>query len=81
MPMPEARGVPLLICAEKYGGCGFVGRPDQFKWTDEEHISLACPECYKDHVFGLTEQNLPSLTQGLDPRAQHQLRVTLNASM
>ncbi len=60
----------LLICSTSYDGCGFIGHSDEFVKSGESlmdrHIDDAdltiCPECNKDHVFGLTLDNFASLT-------------------
>lgn len=60
----------ILICSTTYGGCGFIGDPSEWRQIGAEPQGddpigedfVVCPSCNEDHCFGLTEENLVSLT-------------------
>lgn len=52
----------VFICSTKYGGCGYIG--DAWEWEDAygDGLWMMCPQCFEDHAFFLTEDNISSLT-------------------
>ncbi len=54
-------GQTVLICSTTYGGCGFVGRPEDFDGLAGEDLVL-CPECGEDNCFQITRENIGNLT-------------------
>ena len=55
----------VLICVPQYGGCGHIGRGEEWKSVDAIHDFILCPECSDDHAMQLTPKNFHSLTQNL----------------
>ena len=49
----------VLICSTTYGGCGFIGKNNEFN-GDADFI--ICPVCNEDHAFQLVEYNIQKLT-------------------
>ncbi len=49
----------VLICSTVYGGCGFVGKSNEFGGDGDFVI---CPICEEDHAFQIIEDNIQRLT-------------------
>lgn len=50
----------VLICSTTYGGCGFIGKGEEFFGRGQGVV--VCPVCREDHNFQITEENIVDLT-------------------
>jgi hypothetical protein len=78
----------VLICAPKFGGCGYVGVGNEWNrlgpyynrlGEEEDRDYVMCPHCGEDHCLQIVTDNFDEITVGLSPLMLGKARELLEA--
>ena len=53
----------ILVCSPTIGGCGFIGKANEFR---KDGTWIYCPKCHEDHTFQVTPENILDVTKDED---------------